>query len=85
MRWGKIVLIFQAVVTVLIGIAFFSQLTIIGISDISDLREEMIGGRNFTEDIPDTITDIRNRYTVASYILLVVGLIELIIITRLLS
>ena len=84
MRWGKILLLFQALVTLAIGMAFFSQLTIIGGAEISDLVEEVASGESFENNVPPTITDIRNRYTIAAYMLLIIGLIETIIITRLL-
>jgi hypothetical protein len=85
MRWGKILLIFQAVVTLIIGIAFFSQLTVIGASEISDLKIELMSGEKSTEDPSSAINNIRTRFTVASYTLFVIGLVELIIIIRLFS
>jgi len=85
MRWGKILLLFQAIVTLMIGTVFFSQLTVIGASDINDLKLEFQNENGFANNIPPTITDIRNRYTVASYTLLIIGLIETIIIIRLFS
>lgn len=85
MRWGKILLIFQAVVTLIIGIAFFSQLTIIKDSEINELREDLIKSQNISETSSEPIMKIKQRFTIAAYTLLVVGLLELIIITRLLS
>ncbi|MCK4649625.1 hypothetical protein KAT36_00170 [Candidatus Pacearchaeota archaeon] len=85
MKWGKIVLLFQAIVTLIIGIVFFSQLTVIGASDIADLKTEFESENSFTGDIPPTITNIKNRYTVAAYTLFVIGLIELILISRLIK
>jgi large-conductance mechanosensitive channel len=85
MRWGKILLLFQAAVTLVIGVAFFSQLTIIGASDISDLITELVTSNPAESDVSATLNNLRARYTVASYMLLVVGLIEVIIIMRLFS
>jgi len=85
MRWGKIILLFQAVVTLIIGMAFFSQLTIIGASEISELTESLMSGENLTESPSKSIDDIKKRFTVASYSLLIIGLVEVIIITRLIS
>ncbi len=85
MRWGKILLLFQAVVTLIIGIAFFSQLTSTGISDISELRTSFMSGKNTTGNSLETITNIKNKFTIASYLLLMIGLIEIIIIMRLIS
>lgn len=83
MRWGKVLLLFQAIITLVIGIAFFSQLTIIGASDISEIKNELTN----TSTEPNTsitLDNIRARYTVASYLLLVISLIEVILIMRLL-
>jgi len=84
MRWGKIVLLFQAVITLIIGIAFFSQLTIIGASDVSEIVKEVTTEKQ-TGEIPDAINDIKTRFTIASYVLFMIGLIEIIIIMRLFS
>jgi len=85
MRWGKIILLFQAIVTLIIGIAFFSQLTIIGAADVSELTEELMSGKNLSQDPSETLNDIRQRFTIASYLLLIIGLTEIILIIRLLS
>lgn len=85
MRWGKILLLFQAIITLAIGVAFFSQLTIIGASEMSELKADFMSGRNLVEDPSQAISDIRNRFTVASYVLLIIGLVEVILIIRLMS
>lgn len=85
MRWGKLILLFQAVITLIIGIAFFSQLTVIGASDVSEIVEELTTKENSSEGVPDTINNIKIRFTIASYILFIVGLVEIIIIIRLFS
>ncbi len=85
MRWGKLILLFQAVITLIIGIAFFTQLTIIGASDVSEIVEELTTEEDFSEGVPDTINNIKIRFTIASYILFIVGLVEIIIIIRLFS
>lgn len=85
MRWGKILLIFQAVITLLIGLAFFSQLTVIDASEISELRADFMSGENLVENPSAAIDNIRHRFTIASYTLFIIGLIELIIIIRLFS
>lgn len=84
MRWGKIVLLFQAIITLVFGMIFFSQLTVIGPLNISEITKEII---NSPEEIVSSVTldNIRARYTVASYMLLVIGLIEVILIMRLLT
>ncbi len=85
MRWGKIILLFQAIITLMIGIAFFSQLTVIGGSDISQLKIDFTSGKNLTENSSQTIDNIRTRFSIASYVLLIIGLVEVILIMRLMS
>lgn len=85
MRWGKILLLFQAVATLVIGVAFFSQLTLIGASDVSDVITELITSNHTEESVSITLDNLRDRYSVAAYVLLVVGLIEVILIMRLLA
>ena len=85
MRWGKILLFFQAFVTLAIGMAFFSQLTIIGVTEISELKTDLMSGKNLIENPSEAIDDIRNRFTVAAYFLFIIGLVEVIIIMRLMS
>ena len=85
MRWGKLILLFQAVITLIIGIAFFSQLTVIGASDISEIVEELSTKENPSEGMPDAMKNIKTRFTIASYILFIIGLVEIIIIIRLFS
>lgn len=85
MRWIKIILLFQAIVTLILGIVFFSQLTRIGATDISEIASQLSTSKPTEEIVAGTLEDIRLRYTVASYILLIVGLSESILIFRLLS
>lgn len=79
------VLLFQAIITLIIGIAFFSQLTVIKNTDMADLTAELTSGSNFSEELPPTILDIKQRYTVAAYALFVISMIELLLISRLIS
>ena len=86
MKWGKIVLLFQAFVTLALGIVFFSQVLSIDVQKITQSEITI----NASEPIPALpisidITEIKTRYSTASYILLFVSLIELIIITRILT
>jgi len=83
MKWGKIVLIFQAVITLVFGIIFLAQVLALDIAKVSELRESMV---NPTEDgtQPESI-NIKKRFASAAYILLFVSLMELIIIIKLLT
>ena len=86
MRWGKIVLLFQAIVTLIISMVFFSQLLSIDDAQIEELKIEMSKGYIIWEDdAPPVMVDIKKRYTVAAYILLVVSLFEILIVSRLFS
>jgi hypothetical protein len=85
MRWAKILLLFQAIITLIIGMAFFSQLTIIGASDLSDITTQLSSTQPTEQNVSETLDILRAKYTVASYALLIIGLIEVIIIVRLFS
>jgi hypothetical protein len=82
MKWGKIVLIFQAVVTLILGIIFFAQVLALDIAKVSELQvsENNPSGAEIAEPI-----NIKQRYASAAYILLFISLMELIIITKLLT
>jgi len=83
MNWGKTVLIFQAVVTLIIGMVFFFQILELDQQKISELKIEVNDGFTIDGEEPETIfIDIKERYTKASYILLVVAVIELLIMSR---
>lgn len=83
MGLGRMILLFQAVVTIMISVAFFSQLIILDSKQIGELKIEMSKGFNiFSEDAPRIIVDIKKRYTVAAYTLLTVAIIEILLLSR---
>ena len=84
MKWGKIVLLIQAVATLLIGLVFFMQVMNIDAAKISELRIQVKEGNVSMGTSPEYI-DLKQRYSSASYILLFVSLMELVIITKLLT
>jgi len=84
MRWAKIVLLFQAVITLILGIVFFSQVLALDMAKVSELRTQVQDINLSDESAPEYI-DLKARYTGAAYILLFVSLMELIIITKLLT
>ena len=84
MRWGKIVLLVQAVATLVIGIVFFMQVLTLDAARISELKIQVEEG-NLSEGVNPEYIDLKQRYSSASYILLFVSLMELIIITKLLT
>jgi hypothetical protein len=84
MRWGKVILLFQAVVTLIIGMVFFAQLLSIDQSKIDQLKVEMSKGYIIWEsDAPPVMVDIKQRYSIAAYMLLIISIFELLIISRL--
>jgi hypothetical protein len=82
MKWGKIVLLFQAVITLILGIIFFAQVITIEASKISELQSPTI---NTSEEATAEPITLKERYASAAYVLLFVSLMELIIITKLLT
>ncbi len=87
MRWGKFVLVFQAVVTFIIGgFLLFQVLNIQGFQEkkIQELTQSFKGDVNL-EQFPQfkEIDNLKIRYKIASPILLFFALIEVVIIVRL--
>ena len=83
MRWGKIVLLFQAVVTLIIGMVFFAQFLAIDHANIEELKVEMNKGHViWDDDAPSVMVDLKQRYTIAAYILLIISLFEILLISR---
>jgi len=77
-------LIFQAVVTLLIGVVLFLQVVSLDNAKIDELHVSA-SGINFEDGMSaeDGFIDIKARFQVASYILLVVSLVEILIVARL--
>ena len=77
-------LVFQAAVTLILGMVFLGQVVSLNIAKISELKIDVetnpLQGDSSVESI-----DLKQRYSAASYILLFVSLIELVIISRLLT
>jgi len=84
MKWGKFILLFQAIITLILGIIFFSQILNINIQKITQ-SEITIDTLNISSQQTIGLPELQKQYSTASYILLFVSLIELIIITRLLT
>ena len=87
LTWGKVVLVFQAVVTLLIGIIFFLQVTELDEHGIQELKiiisEETI--QNASGESDADFINISQRFEIAGYVLLIVSLIEILIISRFIS
>ncbi|MBU2576282.1 MAG: hypothetical protein KKF50_01015 [Nanoarchaeota archaeon] len=86
MRWGKIVLLFQAVVTLIIGMIFFAQFLSIDHAKIEELRVEMDKGYIiWDDDAPPVMVDLKQRYSIAAYVLLIISVFEILLISRIVS
>jgi len=86
MRWGKLVLLFQAIITLLIGMVFMSQLFTISEVEVNDIKVDLNSGEDvFNEQTNPVVSDLKQRYTIAAYVLLIISIIELLIISRLMS
>ena len=86
MRWGKIVLLFQAIVTLIIGMIFFAQFLAIDHAKIEELKVEMNKGHIIWEDdVPQVMVDLKQRYSLAAYVLLVISLFEILLISRMME
>ena len=84
MRWGKLILLAQAFVTLILGIIFFTQILSVNLQEITQ-AEIAIDTSNTSPQQPTDLLEPEKQHSAASYILLFVSLIELIIITRLLT
>lgn len=74
MNWGKFVLIFQAVITLVIGAIFF--FSVISLDDFDFSSEDLM-----SSEVEDNL-DIKARFEVAAYVILFVSLIELLVLSR---
>jgi len=90
MRWGKFVLLFQAVLTLVIGIVFVLQM--IQIEKYKAEKYEELSNLNLPDNVDimqfpqfQNLADLTERFNKAGYILFVIGSIELILIMRLLD
>ena len=90
MRWGKFILLFQAVITLVIGIVFVLQM--IEIQKYSADKYEELNNLNLPDNVDiaqfpqfQNLENLTDRFNKAGYILFVIGAIELILILRLLD
>ncbi len=85
MRWGKFVLLFQAIITLVFGMVFFMQVVSLNNSNIAEL-DISVTDSIFSQDSSEGETiDIKGRYENAGYVLLVIAIMELVIISRFLG
>lgn len=88
MRWGKFILLFQAVITLVIGIVFLLQMFQIETYRVDKAKQlanlELPDGVD-TSQFPqfEKIQDLSYRFNTAGYVLFTIAAIELIIIWRL--
>ena len=79
MGLGKVVLIFQAVITVILGIVFLTQIS--ALNTQSDQTELNLSN---PDDMPKIfgLDDLKTKFVTAGYVLLIVAIIEFVIISR---
>lgn len=86
MRWGKFVLFFQAIITLLIGIIFFIQVFNIQYNYEDSIKEAYVQSGDTSGSAHSEIAryeDFKQRFFNVSYILVIVSLMEIIIVWRL--
>jgi hypothetical protein len=79
MNWGKFMLVFQAILTLVIGIIFLAQ----SLSVASQHVSETFATYGNPDNASLAYFDLSSRFKLGGYIVLVVSLIELIILQRL--
>jgi hypothetical protein len=83
MKWGKFILIFQAIVTLLIGFVLFFQMMNMEKARLSqELSDKVNSNLSQMSEIQDFV-DLKFRFELGSYLLVVISLVEMIIIFRL--
>jgi hypothetical protein len=88
MRWGKIVLAFQAVMTLIIGIVFLTQVFNIEYNyevEVQEQEDQTSSGINtlIVQEKLIQYNKYKTKFFRASYILIIISLMEIIIIWRL--
>lgn len=83
MKWGKFILLFQAIITLVIGLIFVFQ--ILNIDNIQEETEKNIAQTQSTQVIDQILKyqKDKDRLFKASYIIVLIALMEMIIIWRL--
>ena len=84
MNWGKAILIFQAIVTLIIGFVFLMQTLTLEDGKIVELKISL-NVNQADEDIFPEFEETKTRYTTAFYILILISIMELIIVSKLLT
>ena len=77
MTWGKMVLLFQAVITLLLGIVFFLQLTQLDRHGVQELKVMFQEVADSGDETAKEYINLSQRYEVAGYVLLVVSIVEI--------
>jgi hypothetical protein len=86
MRWGKFLLFFQAITTLIIGIIFFLQVFNIQYNYEYELQEQTIQNGISSVMVYNELAkyeEFKKRFFDSSYVLVLVSLMEVIIIWRL--
>jgi len=81
MRWSHFVLLFQALITLTIGIIFLAEVISLDFQKVAEYRIEIAPDSPSQGSVQEYV-DLKQRYSAASYILLFVSICELIIILK---
>jgi hypothetical protein len=84
MRWGKAILLFQAIVVLIIGLTFLSQLVVIQDYELDIIKTELNQGNNPIVDGEFTgeLAKVKQRYLVAAWLLPILAIVEIAIVSR---
>lgn len=84
MKWGRVILLFQAAVVLIISFVFMEQLVVIQDYEFDIIRTQLNQGNQLIDDGKTTgsLFEIKQRYLVAAWILPIIAIIEIVIISR---
>ena len=82
MNYGKLVLIFQAFVTLILGAIFLYQLFHSTVSQIIPEKDTKIEDY-LSQDHTTDLLELQKKFIIAGWVLITVALIEMVLISRL--
>ena len=81
MKWLHLVLLFQALMTFAVGCVFLAEVVSLDFQKVAEYRID-IAPDSLSDGSPQEYVDLKQRFAAASYILLFVSIIEIIIMLR---
>lgn len=88
MRWGKVILAFQAIMTLIIGIVFLVQVFNIEYNYEEKVQDDFTAsgiGTLIIQEKLEKYNEYKIKFFRASYVLIVISLMEIVIIWRLME